>query len=209
MFWHPYPHPWLPLCLQTPDHVPRLRPRAQPTRTHGHVPRLLASGPADPDPCSRPSAPGLGPSQLGLKATSLGSGPRAWPTRTDLAPAHAGPVRPRDARCQRHQTTARCTVWGDPTVSAWSCVPVEDAALPPRRSGPVRPRRAARGASGPPRRIRLSRGPGLRAHPVLTPIRLRPIVQGHPPPSGRYLENMVRTTWTPARLYASEPPHPG
>ena len=168
-------------------------PPAQPTRTHDHVPRLRASGPADSDPKSRPSAPGLVPSRLGL-------------TRHPLTPAQIGHVmlgdtgtRPLPAApsggIPRSRLGLAC-LWRTPHS-------------PPRRLGLLAPRRAARGASGPPRRIRLSRGPGLRAHPVLTPIRLRPIVQGHPPPSGRYLENMVRTTWTPARLYASEPPHPG
>ena len=102
-------------------------------------PSAPASGPADSDSRSRPSAPGLRPSRPGPMITSLGSGPRAQPTRTDSAPAHAGPDRPRDAWCHRHQTTARCTVWGDPTVSAWSCVPVEDAALPTPALGATRP----------------------------------------------------------------------
>jgi hypothetical protein len=54
-------------------------PPAQPTRTHDHVPRLRASGPADSDPKSRPSAPGLVPSRLGL-------------TRHPLTPAQIGHV---------------------------------------------------------------------------------------------------------------------
>ena len=125
-------------------------PPAQPTRTHDHVPRLRASGPADSDPKSRPSAPGLVPSRLGL-------------TRHPLTPAQIGHVmlgvtgtRPLPAApsggIPRSRLGLAC-LWRTPHS-------------PPRRLGLLAPRRAARGASGPPRRIRLSRGPGLRAHPV-------------------------------------------
>ena len=124
-------------------------PPAQPTRTHDHVPRLRASGPADSDPKSRPSAPGLVPSRLGL-------------TRHPLTPAQIGHVmlgdtgtRPLPAApsggIPRSRLGLAC-LWRTPHS-------------PPRRLGLLAPRRAARGASGPPRRSRLSRGPGLRAHP--------------------------------------------
>ena len=56
-------------------------------------------------------------------------------------------------------------------------------ALPPPGARASSPRRAARGASGPPQRMRMSRA---RLSPPLMPIRPRPIVQGHPPPTGRY-----------------------
>ena len=160
---------------------PGSRPPAQPTRTrtHGHVPRLRASGLADSD--------------------------------LFRLPAHAGPVRPRDAVDGQNMAPDHWPLdrWGDPTVSAWSCVPVEDAALPTPALGATRPPPRGSGSQRASTAEPVEPGPGPSRPPVLTPARLRPIVQGHPPPSGRYLENMVRTTWTPARLYASEPPHPG
>jgi hypothetical protein len=98
-------------------------PPAQPTRTHDHVPRLRASGPADSDPKSRPSAPGLVPSRLGL-------------TRHPLTPAQIGHVmlgdtgtRPLPAAppggIPRSRLGLAC-LWRTPHS-------------PPRRLGPVRP----------------------------------------------------------------------
>ncbi len=76
---------------------------------------------------------------------------------------------------------------------------------PPRQLGPVRP--PPRGSGSQRAATADADEPGPAPRPPLMPIRLRPIVQGHPPPTGRYFgdHGPVRTTWTPLRRRAS--PH--
>ena len=148
-----------------PDSWARNWPRrAARDSDSSHVPRLPASGPADSDSSrpataaarSRPSAPGLGPSRPGphdhvprLPAsgpadsdhmiTSLGSRPRAQPTRTAIGSRSRRPVWPRDvvdARAPDHSPVDR---WGN--THGLGLVPAArgSAAFPPGGRGPVRP----------------------------------------------------------------------
>ena len=139
-------------------------PPAQPTRTHDHVPRLRASGPADSDPKSRPSAPGLGPSRLGLtrhpksRPSAPGLGPsRLGLTRHPLTPAQIGHVmlgdtgtRPLPAAppggIPRSRLGLAC-LWRTPHS-------------PPRLLGLFAPRRAARGSQRAATADPVEPGPG-------------------------------------------------
>ncbi len=90
--------------------------------------------------------------------------------------------------------------WGGPTVSAWSWVPVAAPHSPPRRSGPVRP--PPRGSGSQRAATADADEPGPACSPPSSPprpIRLRPIVRGHPPPTGRYFGDYVDFA-TPASL---------
>ena len=154
--------------------------------------------------------------------TSLGSRPPAQPTRTHghvprrrasgLAdsdsfrlPAHAGPVRPRDAVDGRNMAPDHWPLdrWGIPRSRlGHGCL--WRYRTPPPGARASSPCRVARGASGPPQRMRMSRA------------RLSPPPHADPPSTNRsrasapYRQVLWRS-WCElrGRRYVSEPPHTG